>query len=135
MMVIELQAVAMWATLHRSVSLSCMYIPPHDLIDQDKLKDLSKQLPRPLHSPGGGGVIATIPYGDPKRKTRKIAKQWIMDNDLCQRNTDIHQSINLPRFYMECVYDNTFGGDHFLIILRKSEVDKQGQLGNIFKIM
>ena len=45
---IELQVVAIKVTLHRPINLCSIYLPQHQQIDEDKVKNLIQQVPKPF---------------------------------------------------------------------------------------
>ena len=44
----HLQAIAVSATLHKTVTICSLYIPPHDHINENELNNLFEQLPKPF---------------------------------------------------------------------------------------
>lgn len=114
-----------------------LYIPPHDQIDQDKLEDVAKQLPK-LFILLDFNDINTMWESKKMNKKGKIVERF-MDKDLSllnqenrkKQHTSTEQledsqqltcvwSRNLPRFYLECL--RPCGSDHFPVILTNSEM-------------
>ena len=44
----HLQAIAVSATLHKTITIFSLYIPPHDPINENELNNLIEQLPKPF---------------------------------------------------------------------------------------
>ena len=44
----HLQAITVSATLHKTITICLLYIPPHDHINENELNDLIEQLPQPF---------------------------------------------------------------------------------------
>lgn len=87
----ELQAVASRATLHRIVSISSLYIPPHIKIDQDKLEEMTKQLSKRfilLRDFNSHSTIWGSKETNKKKNCRKIYYGY------STKNTGTHQSSN-----------------------------------------
>lgn len=130
----------MRVSLNRTVSIYTLYITSHDQIDQNKLEDLIKQLSKAFILLGVFNSYNTICGSMAiNRKKEKLLKNplWTMSY-VCSKQgapsgistaTGSLSTIDLtvcdPAFYWDItwnVYDNTWGSDHFLIILRNSKV-------------
>jgi len=136
----NLQAVAISATLHKTVTICSIYIPPNDQIDVKEFENLIEQLPKPFLLLGDFNSHNSI-WGSihTDRKGSSLEKV-IHDNSLCLYNdgksTYLHpasgtySAIDLslcdPSIYLDyswSVHDDTCGSDHFPVILEHSGPD------------
>ena len=129
-----LQAVAVRLTLHKTITVCSVYLPPNTSVERDDLNSLIKQLPGPFlllgdlngHNPLWGCKDLNI--------RGKCIEDCLINNDLCLLNdkspTYIHpatghmSSLDLclcsPSLYLDYhfrVHDDLCGSDHFPTIL------------------
>ena len=127
----KLQAVATQVTLHKTITICSIYIPPHEQINKTELKNLIKQLTKPL---GDFNNHNTLWGSQPTDIKGSKIEQLINDQNLCLLNqkepTHINptngspSSIDLtlcdPSSFMEYTwntYDNVCGSDHYRVII------------------
>lgn len=134
----HIQAVATKATLHRTINICSIYIPPHNPLNEIDLNNLIDQLPRPFLLLGdfnSHNVIWGSKYSDKKGKN---LENIINNNDFCllnnKFNTYLHpasgtysvldlslcDSSTLMDFDWK-VLDDSWGSDHFPITLTFSK--------------
>ena len=131
----KLQAVATQVTLHKTITICSIYIPPHEQINETELKNLIKQLTKPFILLGDFNSHNTL-WGSQQTKGSKI-EQLINNQNLCLLNqkepTHINptnaspSSIDLtlcdPSSFMEHIwstYDYVCRSDHYPIIIRNN---------------
>ena len=131
----NLQAVAVTLSLHKTITLCSIYIPPSYALGVTELDNLVSQLPAPFILLGDMNAHNTI-WGNSNTndKGNKLEK-FIGDNDLCLWNdgspTYIHPatgsfstidlSICSPSLFIDFnwgVHDDLCGSDHFPTFLR-----------------
>ena len=130
----NLQAVAAQVTLHKTVTICSIYLPPHEPINNSELENLIKQLPSPFILLGDFNSHSTL-WGSKQTNSKgnKI-EQMINNNNLCLLNqkkpTYINpangttSSIDLtmcdPSSFLDytwTTYEDTCGSDHYPIII------------------
>ena len=130
----KLQTIAIKATLHRTINICSLYIPPHDPINEKELNKLIQQLPRPFILMGDFNSHNII-WGskDTNQRGRKIEK-IINNNNLYLLNnktqtylspaSGTYSAIDLticdPTTALDYnwrVQEEPHGSDHFPIIL------------------
>lgn len=132
----KLQAVAVKATLHRTLNICSIYIPPHEPIEETTLNKLIEQLPRPFLLLGDFNSHNII-WGS-KNTNKKGKNLENVINNLCllndKSNTYLHPAFGIysaidlslcdPVIFMDYnwkVLDDSWGSDHYPIILNTSE--------------
>ena len=132
------QTVAARITLHMTLTICSIYIPPGDPIDFTHLNSLIKQLPRPYILLGDFNAHSSLWGGrDNTDRKGRVMERFMTINDLCLWNNDsptyLHPatgsltSIDLtmcsPALFMDytwVVEEDQHGSDHFPIILRSN---------------
>ena len=120
----NLQAIAIKASLNKSITMCSIYIPPNKRISQTDLENLLLQLPQPYiygdfneHS-GLWGCSDTNDRG-------KILEDFITENNLCSGSFKaIDLSLCHPSLYFDYewkVFEDSHGSDHFPIIMYETE--------------
>ena len=133
-----LQAVAISATLHRTITICSIYLPPNEPINNNEIENLIQQLPKPFILMGDFNSHNIIWGSKDTNQKGKQVEDLINRNNLCLHNnnksyTYLHpasgsySSIDLtlcdPSIYLDYswkVHDDTCGSDHFPIILEHS---------------
>ena len=125
--------IAVKTTLHKSVNICFIYIPPYDPINDKKLDKLIEQIPKPHILLGELNSHNTI-RGCLKTKKGTDLEKVINSNNLCIVNNKSPIYLNLstgfysaidttlsdPSSYMDYtwkVHDDPCGSDHFPMIL------------------
>ena len=138
----NLQAIAVSVTLHRTITLCSIYIPPKDTIHETELTQLIKQLPKPFILLGDFNSNNVIWGSKETNKKGKEIENIINKNNLCLLNNQNHTymypatgtftAIDLtlcdPSIYMDYnwkVHNDTCGSDHFPIILESSSTNTE----------
>ena len=136
----DLQAVAITATLHRTISICSIYIPPGDPIDDTEIENLIGQLPRPFILLGDFNSHSTMWGCRSTDRKGSSLENIIQNNNICLFNngnstyfhpaTGTYSAIDLslsdPSVYLDyswSVDDDTCGSDHFPVILEHSGPD------------
>lgn len=130
----NLQAITTQVTLHKTITICSIYLPPHEPINNTELKNLIKQLPSPFILLGDFNSHSTL-WGCKETNTKGIKiEQLINDNNLCLLNqkepTYISPSngatsaIDLtmcdPSSFLDytwSTYEDTCGSDHYPILI------------------
>ena len=130
----SLQAVAINVTLHRSITVCNLYLPPSQSVPYNLLSNLVSQLPTPFILLGDFNAHSTI-WGNNSNDARgDDVEKLISDFNLCLLNDKTHtfvhsglgttSSIDLticsPSLYLDFqwqVADDLYSSDHFPIIL------------------
>ena len=133
-----LQAVAVRVTLHKTITVCSVYLPPNVSIEYEDLQNLIKQLPEPFILLGDLNGHSPL-WGCSDSNTRgRYIENCLVQNDLCLFNdkskTYIHPatghmssldlSICSPSLYLDYtfhVHDDLCGSDHFPTILTNDE--------------
>ena len=125
-----LQAVAVRVTLHKTITVCSVYLPPNIPIQHDDLNNLIKQLPEPFILLGDLNGHNPLWGSSDKNPRGKCIEDCLIQNDLCLFNdksiTYIHpatgrmSSLDLsmcsPSLYLDYtfhVHDDLCGSDHF----------------------
>ena len=132
----NLQAIAIKASLNKSITICSIYIPPNKRISQNDLEKLLLQLPQPYIICGDfNGHCELWGYSDTNDRG-KILEDFITENNLCLFNSNQHTylhpgsgcftaidlSVCHPSLYLEWkVYEDSHGSDHFPIIMYETE--------------
>ncbi len=132
-----LQAVAVRVTLHKTITVCSLYLPPNDVVDIATLDNLITQLPQPYIILGDLNGHSPL-WGCSNLNNRgKIIEDFIGKNDLCLFNdksstylhpaTGHYSSLDLsicsPSLLLDYefkVHDDLCGSDHFPTILNNS---------------
>ena len=130
----DLQVIAVKVTLHKSINICSIYIPPHDPINESKLNKLIEQIPKPHILLGDFNSHNTVWGCLQNNKKGKDLENIINSNNLCTLNnksptylhslTGSYSAIDLtltdPSSYMDYtwkVHNDLCGSDHFPIII------------------
>lgn len=134
----NLQAIAVKASLNKTITICSVYIPPNFALTQNDLENLLLQLPRPFMLLGDFNGHSQLWGCSDQNKKGKIIEEFITENDLCLLNnkqpTYLHpafgtySAIDLsfchPTLYLDfewSVCDDLHGSDHFPIIIKEME--------------
>ena len=129
-----LQAVAVRVTLHKTISICSLYIPPTDNIASSDLDNLLKQLPEPFIIMGDLNGHSPLWGCSDLNKRGKLIEDFIGKNALCLFNdksstylhpaTGHYSSLDLsicsPTILLDYdfkVHDDLCGSDHFPTVL------------------
>ena len=130
----NLQAIAVSVTLHRTISICSIYIPPRAKIEQKDLDEIVNQLPTPYLLLGDFNGHNVSWGSDDVNEKGRIIEKFINYNNLCLFNdnkstylhpatgtyTSLDLSICYPTLLLDYewkVHDDLCGSDHFPIIL------------------
>ena len=114
-------------TLHRPINLCSIYLPSHQQIDEDKLKNLIQQVSKPFIFQGdinSHNILSGCKENE--TKGNKI-ENFINKNDLCLLNPANSLDLTMcdPSIFLDFSW-NTFDvaceSDHYPIILNNEEV-------------
>ena len=132
------QAVATRVTLHRVITICCIYLPPNSPVDTLDLVNLINQLPAPILFVGDFNAHSPL-WGCSSLDNRgKICEDLINNQTLCILNnktptylhpatgsrTSIDLSICDPSLMLDLswtVHDDLCGSDHFPIIIQNNK--------------
>ncbi len=146
-----LQVKAVKITLHKTITICSIYIPPHQRISENDLNNLINQLPSPFILTGDFNAHNNL-WGNHSCDARgNILENFINNNNLCLFNDDSHTylhpgtgaktSIDLticsPNIFLDFgwqVLEDLYGSDHYPI-LNQSDQSQQMQYNRrwIFK--
>ena len=133
----NMQAVAISATLHKTITVCSVYIPPNKEPKQLELNKLIEQLPRPFVIMGDFNSHNEI-WGSKKTdKKGKVIESLLNQDQLCMYNnksntylhpaTGTYSAIDLSiwdlSLFLDCnwkVHDDTCGSDNFPILLENT---------------
>ena len=147
-----MQAVAISATLHKTITVCSVCIPPNEEPKELELKKLIEQLPRPFVIMGNFNSHNEI-WGSKKTdKKGKVIESLLNQHQLCMYNnksytylhpaTGTYSAIDLsicdPSLFLDYnwkVHDDTCGSDHFPILLENTtdELSKKTPSWNLGK--
>ena len=130
----NIQAVAVSVTLHRTISVCSIYIPPRSKIVEKDLDEIVNQLPTPFLLLGDFNGHNFIWGSDDVNDKGRIIENFINKNNLCLYNnktptylhpatgtyTSLDLSICYPTLLLDYewkVHDDLCGSDHFPIFL------------------
>ena len=130
----NLHAIAVSVTLHRTISICSVYIPPRAKIEQKDLDEIISQLPTPYLLLGDFNGHNVIWGSDDVNERGRIIENFINKNNLCLFNdnkptylhpatgtyTSLDLSICYPTLLLDYewkVHDDLCGSDHFPIFL------------------
>ena len=132
----NMQAVAISATLHKTITVCSVYIPPNEEPKELELNNLIEQLPRPFIIMGT--LIAIMRSGEVRKPTKKgkVIESLLNQHQLCMYKksktylhpaTGTYSAIDLsicdPSLFLDCnwkVHDDTCGSDYLTILLKDS---------------
>ena len=134
----KLQAIAVSVTLHRTITICSIYIPPNDNINETELDNLLQQLPKPYILMGDFNSHNEL-WGcrDTNSKGRNM-ESFINRNNICLYNNNktntylspasgTYSAIDLtmsdPTVFLDYswrAHEDTCGSDHFPLILENS---------------
>ena len=134
----NLHAISVSVTLHRTISICSIYIPPLAEIEQKKLDEIINQLPIPYSLLGDFNGHNVIWSSDDVNERGRIIENFIYKNNVClftylHPATGTYTSLDLstcyPTLLLEYewkVHDDLCGSDHFPIFLNTiaSEVEE-----------
>ena len=126
--------IAVKVTLHKSINICSIYIPPYDPINESKLNKLIEQIPKPHILLGDFNSHNTVWGCLQTNKKGKDLENIINSNNLCTLNNKsptylnsfissysaIHLTLTDPSSYMDYtwkVHNDLCGSDHFPIII------------------
>ena len=130
----SLQAVAVLVTLHRTITICSIHIPPRSGVKLEEIDNLVSQLPSPYLLMGDFNAHGTL-WGNPTNNTLgDTIENLIENNDLCLLNdnspTYLHPetgtfsaldlSLCSPGLFMDLdwtVHNDQCGSDHFPIFI------------------
>ena len=105
----NIQAVAVSVTLHRTISICSIYIPPRSKIVEKDLDEIGNQLPTPFLLLGDFNGHNFIWGSDDVNNKGRIIEHFINKNNLClYNNKDTHLPTSSDR------YLHFFGSFHLL---------------------
>ena len=127
-------AIAVKVTLHRTINICSLYIPPHDTINENELNNILKQLPTPFILLGNFNSHNTMWGCRSTNQKGKTLENIINNNNLYlfNKKSQIHfdsssatySAIDLTLcdtliflYFTWRVYDDTCGSNHFPIVL------------------
>ena len=148
----NMQAVAISATLHKTITVCSVYIPPNEEPKELELNNLTEQLPRPFIIMGDFNSHNEI-WGSKKTdKMSKVIESLLNQYQLCMYNyksntylqpaTGTYSAIDLsicdPSLFLDYkwkVHDDTCGSDYLLILLEDNtdELSKRTPSWNMGK--
>ena len=148
----NMQAVAISATLHETITVYSVYIPPNEEPKELELNNLIEQLPRPFIIMGDFNSHNEIRRSKKIDKKGKVIESLLNQHQLCmynnKSNTYLHPttgtyfaidlSICDPSLFLDYnwqVHDDTCGTDYLLILLEDStdELSKRTPSWNLGK--
>ena len=129
----QLQAIAVKATLHRTINICSIYILPYDAINESEINNILQQLPTPFILLGDFNSYNTV-WGCRSTHHEGRTLKDINNNNLCLFNkispthldpsSATYSAIDLTlcntSLFLDFtwrVYDDTCGSDHFPIVL------------------
>ena len=130
----HLHAIVVSVTLHRTISICSIYIPPRAKIEQNDLDEIINQLPTPYLLLGDFNGHNVIRGSDDVNQRGRIIEKFMNKNKLCLFNdnkptyfhpaTGTYTSLDLlicyPTLLLDYdwkVHDDLCGSDHFPIFL------------------
>ena len=131
----NLQAAAISSTLHKTITVCSIYIPPNEEIKESELNNLIEQLPRPFITMGDFNSHHEIWRSKKTDKKGKIIESLLNKCQFCiynnRTNTHLHPATGTysaidfticdPYLFLDYdwkVHDNPCGSDHFRILLQ-----------------
>ena len=134
----NLQAIAIKASLNKSITIYSIYIPPNKRISQNDLENLLLQLPQPYIICGDFNGHSELWGCSDTNDRGKILEDFITENNLCLFNSNQHTylhpgsgsftaidlSLCHPSLYLDYewkVCEDSHGSDHFPIIMYETE--------------
>ena len=130
----QLQAIAVKVTLHRTINICSLYIPPHDAINESEINNILQQLPTPFILLGDFNSHNTMWGCRSTNHKCQTLENINNNNNLCLFNKKspthldpssatysaidlTHCDTSLFLDFTWRVYDDTCGSDHFPIVL------------------
>ena len=130
----QLQAIAVKVTLHRTINICSLYIPPHDAINKSEINNILQQLPTPFILLGDFNSHNTIWGCRSTNHKGQTLENIINSNNLCLFNkkspthldpsSATYSAIDLTlcdtSLFLDFtwrVYEDTCGSNHFPIVL------------------
>ena len=137
----SLQAIARRVTLHKTVTICNLYLPPSEDVKKTDIEELIDQLPRPFILVGDFNAHSSR-WGDSKLDRRgKNLENIISELDLCVLNNEeptyihpngstsvIDLSLCCPSLFLELdwlMHDDLCGSDHFPIVIERCSGDSE----------
>ena len=90
----HLQAITVSATLHKTVTICSLYIPPHHPINENELNTLIQKLPKPFILMGDFNSHNIIWVSKTTNKRGQILEKIINRNNLCLYNQNSQTHLN-----------------------------------------
>ena len=130
----QLQAIAVKMTLHRTINICSLYIPPHDAINESEINNILQQLPTPFILLGDFNSHNTMWGCRSTNHKAQTLENIINNNNLCLFNkkspthldpsSATYSAIDLTlcdtSLFLDFtwrVYEDICGSDHFPIVL------------------
>ena len=130
----NLQAIAVSITLHKTISICSLYLPPSHNINKNELNNLVSQLPSPALLVGDFNAQSSLWGNTTTNQRGRIIEDFLSEQDLCLLNdksqTYLHpgygsySSIDLsfcsPPLVLDLAWEvgvDTCGSDHFPILI------------------
>ena len=141
----NLQAVAIRVSLHKTITLCSLYLPPNSAVEKHELQDLLRQLPRPAVVCGDFNAHNPLWWSSHITPRGKIIEDLIAEEDFSLLNdgsaTYIHpangsqSNIDLtichPNIYLDLKWNtvkDTHGSDHYPVLVSFAKPHKQEKL-------
>ena len=129
----QLQAIAVKVTLHRTINICSLYIPPHDAINESEINNILQQLPTPFILLGDFNSHNTIWGCRSTNHKGQTLENIINSNNLCLFNkkspthldpsSATYSAIDLTlcdtSLFLDFtwrVYEDTCGSNHFPVV-------------------
>ena len=126
---------AVQITLHRTVTICSVYLPPNDKVKRAHLENLISQLPQPVLILGDLNGHSTLWGCSDKNKRGEMIEKLLEKSELCLLNdkssTYLHPAtghyssldlvISSPNLYLDynfAVHEDLCGSEHFPIFLK-----------------
>ena len=131
----QLQAIAVSITLHKTITLCSLYLPPTVTININDLHNLLSQLPSPVLLMGDFNAQSTLWGNTATNQRGHTIEDFLSKQDLCLLNdkshtylhpgygtyTSIDLSLSSPTLLLDLAWkvgvDDTCGSDHFPILV------------------
>ena len=131
----ELQAIAVRATLHQTISICSIYIPPKYKLKKIEIEKIIEQLPTPFLILGDFNAHSNLWGNEKNNNNGKIIESILDTTDICILNngkhTYLHPStgttsaidltLSSPTIYMDFqwdIHEDQCGSDHYPIFIK-----------------
>ena len=135
----HLQVVAVSASLHKTITICSLLIPPYDPIIENALNNLIEQFPKPFILMGDFNSHNIIQGSKTTNKRGQILEKIINSNNLCLHNQNsqthlnpfsgsysvIDLTLNDPSMFTDYnwrIYKDSCSSDHYPIIIENSTI-------------